>query len=88
MKDGEFLGFPLHLTTSPILYGKALLTCLCNYSMHMTCKTLKFLFLSLRMAELTVNVGPCGYEFCWECTGPWANSSCANCFGGPVVQYE
>ncbi|KAL2292692.1 hypothetical protein FJTKL_07786 [Diaporthe vaccinii] len=31
---------------------------------------------------------PCGCEFCWECTGPWVNNSCGNCFGGPVVQYE
>ncbi|KAL1858926.1 hypothetical protein Daus18300_009796 [Diaporthe australafricana] len=31
---------------------------------------------------------PCGYEFCWECTGPWLDNSCANCFGGPVVQFD
>lgn len=56
--------------------------------MHMTCELLKNYLYLLKIFEMTIDIGSCGYEFCWECTGPWVNNSCGNCFGGPVVQYE
>ncbi|CAN8102614.1 unnamed protein product [Discula destructiva] len=24
----------------------------------------------------------CGYQFCWECLGPWSDDGCRRCFGG------
>ncbi|KAK7734913.1 hypothetical protein SLS53_007690 [Cytospora paraplurivora] len=35
-----------------------------------------------------IDIGRCRYEFCWECTGPWFDNGCMNCFGGAVIQYE